>query len=313
MPFSRFLFVLFVFFCSFCFCLVLVSQFSNWERNHAFTPNLPSHQHFLIIHPDWFVLSWWKVELVFEQAIISCMLFMSCFSFSLSQFIPTMPTLSYVPYHPSIHPSIFLCHTLPCFVSPAPSPSLSPKIFHLKNLENADSNRQSRSPSPTHSASSSSSSLSSSSFSSGWYSPSVWPSCEECCHYILRALVATYLLLFFASSFLVFFSDHPATCHHGPHHTLTQGPAPHLGVPRPSMDPTDSQCKSVFPPCFGQCCKLSLHLLLLKLSGRKETLKWISMFLTGVFLIASINHQSVTLHVASHHNELLMTQKQQFS
>uniref|UniRef100_A0AAZ3QGU3 calcium/calmodulin-dependent protein kinase n=1 Tax=Oncorhynchus tshawytscha TaxID=74940 RepID=A0AAZ3QGU3_ONCTS len=55
-------------------------------------------------------------------------------------------------------------------------------------------------------------SSSSSSSSSCWYSPSVWPSREELCHYVLRALVTCYLLLLFTSFFVVLFSVHPAVC-----------------------------------------------------------------------------------------------------
>lgn len=137
----------------------------------------------------------------------------------------------------------------PWFIS-AHFPSFSPQIYHLKNLDHSTSHQ----PSP-----SSSSSSSSSSFPSCWYFPSVWPSCEECCQYILWALVAAYLILFFTSSFLVFFSDHPTTCHCGPHHTPTQGPGPHLQVPPPSLGPTDSQCKSI-SLCLGRYCSLSISL-----------------------------------------------------
>ncbi|KAG8006321.1 Calcium/calmodulin-dependent protein kinase type II subunit beta, partial [Nibea albiflora] len=91
-------------------------------------------------------------------------------------------------------------------------PSTDPQIYYLKDLVHSISRRP---PSPSSSFSSSSSS-SSSSPSSCWYSPSVWPSREECCQYILGALVTAYLLLFFTSSFLVFFFDHPATCHCDP-------------------------------------------------------------------------------------------------
>lgn len=238
--------------------------------------------------------------------------FPACFSCHVFPFLHlnSFPLCPLCHTSPSIHPSIFLCRTLPCFVSPAPSPSFSPKIFHLKNLENAASHQQSRSPSPTHSASSSSS-LSSSSFSSCWYSPSVWPSCVECCHYILRALVATYLLLFFASSFLVFFSDPPATCHHGPHHTLTQGPAPHLGVPRPSMDPTDSQCKSVSPPSLWIMLQALPPFILTEANHRceKRMLK-MNFHVSHWCILDCINRSPiVTLHVASHYSLLLSKQK----
>ncbi|TKS92585.1 Calcium/calmodulin-dependent protein kinase type II delta 2 chain [Collichthys lucidus] len=124
----------------------------------------------------------------------------------------------------------------------AHSPSADPQIYHLKDLVHSIS-RQPPSPSSSFSSSSSSSSSSPSSSSSCWYSPNVWPSREECCQYILWALVTAYLLLFFTSSFLVFFFDHPATCHCDPHHTPTQGPGPQLGVPLPSPGPTNSQSR----------------------------------------------------------------------
>ena len=86
-------------------------------------------------------------------------------------------------------------------------------------------------------------SSSSSSSSSCWYSPSVWPSREELCHYVLRALVTCYLLLLFTSFFVVLFSVHPAA-HCGPYHTHTQGPQPrHPLGPLPSPGPSDMQCK----------------------------------------------------------------------
>ncbi|CAB1429017.1 unnamed protein product [Pleuronectes platessa] len=116
----------------------------------------------------------------------------------------------------------------------AHSPSSRPPIYHLKHLDHSSSH--------SHSSSSSSSSSSSFSSSSCWYSPSVWPSGQEIVQYILLALVAAYLLLFFIFSFLVFFSDQPTICYCGPHQTPTQGPSPQHGLPLP----TKSQCKFQF-------------------------------------------------------------------
>ncbi|XP_047194670.1 calcium/calmodulin-dependent protein kinase type II delta 1 chain isoform X4 [Hippoglossus stenolepis] len=107
----------------------------------------------------------------------------------------------------------------------AHSPSSRPPIYHLKHLDHSSSH--------SHSSSSSSSSSSFSS-SSCWYSPSVWPSGQEFVQYILLALVAAYLLLFFIFSFLVFFSDQPTICYCGPHQTPTQGPGPQHGLPLPT-------------------------------------------------------------------------------
>lgn len=136
----------------------------------------------------------------------------------------------------------------PWFI-PAHSPSLSSQIYHLKQLHHYSSEHLCPPPysrSPSLSSSTSTSSSTSSFFTSCWYSPSLWPSGEECCQYILWALVAAYLLLFFTSSFLVLFSDHPNTCHCGFHHTSTHGPSPQNGVPLPSLGPTNTQCKSPF-------------------------------------------------------------------
>ncbi|CAB1345063.1 unnamed protein product, partial [Coregonus sp. 'balchen'] len=69
----------------------------------------------------------------------------------------------------------------------------------------------------------------------------VWPSREELCHYVLRALVACYLLLLFTSFFVVLHSVHPAA-HCGPYHTHTQGPLHPLG-PLPSPGPSDMQSR----------------------------------------------------------------------
>lgn len=123
------------------------------------------------------------------------------------------------------------------------SPSSSPKIYHLSQLQHGSFDHLSSSASRSASISSFTSSSSS---SSCWYSPSVWPSAEECCHYILWALVGGYLLLFFTSSFLALFSDHSTTCHCGPHQTSTHGPNPQKGETLPIQGPADFQCKSQF-------------------------------------------------------------------
>lgn len=171
----------------------------------------------------------------FEQTVISCMLSIyTSFMFSFSPFHVFLSFLLHPLYQPpSFHPTF--CLPPPRFIS-AKSPPSNPEIYHLKHLNHYTSDR----PSCPSSLSSSSSS-----FSFCWYFPSVWPSGEECCQYIMWALVAVYLLLFFTSSFLVFFSDHPTTCHCGPNHTPTQGPSPQLGVPLPGLGPIDSQCKSI--------------------------------------------------------------------
>ncbi len=150
------------------------------------------------------------------------------------------------PIHQCFLPSIFSFAFLWCpdFMLAQPPTSKS-KIYHLKHLDHFTSRR------PSSPSSFSSSSSSSSSFC--WYFPSVWPNGEECCQYILRALVAVYLLLFFTSSFLVFFFDHPTTCHCEPHHTPTQGPSPQHGVPPPNLGTTDSHCKSISRRLESKC------------------------------------------------------------
>lgn len=172
----------------------------------------------------------------------ACCSFILHFMFSFSPFhvflsFPLHPLYQSISLHPSfpLHSSDFIS---------AHSCSSNPEIYHLKHLDHSTSHRPS---------SPSSFSSSSSSFSFCWYFPSVLPSGEECCQYILWALVAVYLLLFFTSSFLVFFSDHPTTCHCNPHHTPMQGPSPQPGVPLPNRGTTDSQCKS---QCLGRNCKL---------------------------------------------------------
>lgn len=146
----------------------------------------------------------------------------------------------------NLYPSICPFFCLPLGFISAHSPSSKPEIYHLKHLNHSTSHQ----PSPPSSFSSSSSSI-----SFCWYFPSVLPSGEECCQYILWALVAVYLLLFFTSSFLVFFFDHPTICHCDPHHTPTQGPSPQPEVPPPSPGTADSQCKSI-SWCLGRNCKL---------------------------------------------------------
>lgn len=149
-----------------------------------------------------------------------------------------------IPLCPSI--CIYSSTATPCFIL-ALSPSLSPQIFHLRKTDH----------STFHWPSSPSCSSASSSSSSCWYSPSVWPSAEVCCQYMLRSLVAAYLLLIFTSSFLVFLSDHPTTCHCGHRHTPMQGPDPHLRAPPSNLAPNSSQCKST-PLCLGILNKLQL-------------------------------------------------------
>lgn len=132
----------------------------------------------------------------------------------------------------------------------APSPCPSPQIYHLKHLDPFTSHLPSSNcllPTPCLScslSSSSSASSFSSSISSCWYSPSVWPSGEECCQYILRALAAAFVLLFFTSSFLIFFTDHHTMCHCGPRQTCSEDPGPQNGVPLSNCASIDSQCKS---------------------------------------------------------------------
>uniref|UniRef100_A0A3P8P9C1 calcium/calmodulin-dependent protein kinase n=1 Tax=Astatotilapia calliptera TaxID=8154 RepID=A0A3P8P9C1_ASTCA len=128
----------------------------------------------------------------------------------------------------------------------APSPCPSLQIYHLKHLDPFTSHLPSSScllPTPCLScslSSSSSASSSSSSVSSCWFSPSVWPSGEECCQYILRALAAAFVLLFFTSSFMILFTDHHTMCHCGPQ-TCSQDPGPQSGVPL--SDSIDSQSR----------------------------------------------------------------------
>lgn len=204
---------------------------------------MPEHFHKLC--SNWFVLSWWKNWELWTKCnfLHALHLFsISCFA-SLNFMFSCHPCyVHYANLHffPSIHFFVFLW--TPCFIS-AHSSSPSPQIYHLKDLDHSTSHRPS---SPSSSSSSSSASI-----SSCWYSPSVWPSGEECYQYILWALVAVYLLLFFTSTFLVFFSDHPTTCHCGPHHNPTRGPGPQHGVPLPSMGSNDSQCKSI-SQCLGR-------------------------------------------------------------
>lgn len=137
----------------------------------------------------------------------------------------------------SFIPAAFPSHFPPSF-NQARSPCSRHHIYHLRHLHHS-ATQQPSSPSPPHSPSSSFSSSS----SSCWYSPSVWPSGEECNQYILWALMAAYLLLFVTSCFLVFFSDHTTTCHCSPHNTPTEGAGPQQSVPLPNQGPSGSQCK----------------------------------------------------------------------
>lgn len=178
----------------------------------------------------------------FEQIVISCMLLMYSvlffvFLFSIAFFLSFLSHLSH--FIPSFNFSIS-----------AHSPCPSPKIYHLKCIDPFTSHWTSPPclfPTPCLScslSSSSSASSFSSSFSSCWYSPSVWPSAEECCQYILWVLVPAFMLLFFTSSYLIFFTDHHTICHCGPHQTPTLGPGSQRRVPLHTGDPTDTQCKS---------------------------------------------------------------------
>lgn len=202
--------------------------------------------------------------------------------FPFSPFCIFLPFLL-IPHFPYVHPSIVLCSAgLTGFLLAhlANKPSSNPQIYHLKNIDHSTFHRP-PSPSPSLASSSSSSLSSLVSSTSCWYSPSVWPSGEECCQYILWALVAAYLLFFFTSSFLVFVSDHPTTCHSGPHHTPMQGPSPQPGVSFPSQAPTDSQCKSI-----SKCLGTNDHIPLLKAAltvftpsrGVKNGLSWLFMY-----------------------------------
>lgn len=174
-------------------------------------------------------------------ACFTCNLhFMFSFFF---HFIHAALTILFI--HPLIHPFIFSSSApldTHCSIL-ASAPSSNPNIYHLNHLDSYHST----SPQPSSRSSSSASS------SSCWYSPSDWPSGEECRQYIQWTLVAACLLLFFSSSFLVIFSDRLTTCHCDIRHTPTQGPGPQHGVPHPSMGPTDSQCKSLSSMLERRC------------------------------------------------------------
>lgn len=169
--------------------------------------------------------------------------------FLLSILFPELPLRTRQCHSSFIHSTFHFFSPFHIFVFNPSPPSIHPPTTHTNNPCHPDTLAQvSRPSSPSspcfwreHSGSYHSSFSSSS--SSCWYSPSVWPSREELCHYVLRALVACYLLLLFTSFFVVLFSVHPAA-HCGPYHTHTQGPQPrHPLGPLPSPGPSDMQCK----------------------------------------------------------------------